>query len=371
MAHRRIKVMLALVLLIASTTIGAAEPGGNGDGLRNMQCGGACHGDASQNASSSLSLSIQYASQVWVGQPTEVTVIVSGLGEVHDHELLGVFLLSSTNANGDTPLSDGWEILSDGHGGTGNYVELTSIAGSDSIEHTWVLRTEDLGPKNMYASIHHGDSAGPSQGQPFFGISEGYEVEVAPLPENAPRLSAAFDPASTREVGVAIQVSIQTEHTQTVNVEWRAEDGAMMEATVNTTGDNEWVFTLPASLKPSSVQWRATLIGEGPEQTTPWFTMVAQTAPEEADSGPIYLQGLAMALLLFGAIIALQKPQRREEDTTKVYDNTAHIESTQSTDQEDAPAPLPEGGLPPGWTDEQWAWYGHEYLAGTYGGDQQ
>jgi hypothetical protein len=243
----------------------------------------------------------------------EVTVIVSGLGEVHDHELLGVFLLSSTNANGDTPLSDGWEILSDGHGGTGNYVEMTSIAGSDSIEHTWVLRTEDLGPKNMYASIHHGDSAGPSQGQPFFGISEGYEVEVAPLPENAPRLSAAFDPASTREVGVAIQVSIQTEHTQTVNVEWRAEDGAMMEATVNATGEDEWAFTLPASLKPSSVQWRATLIGEGPEQTTPWFTMVAQTAPIEADSGPIYLQGLAMALLLFGAVIALQKPQRREE----------------------------------------------------------
>ena len=360
--------MIALVLLIASTTSCAAGPGGIGDGFRDLQCCGACHGDASQIASSSLSLTIQYASQVWVGQPTEVTLIVSGLGEVHDHELLGVFLLSSTNANGDTPLSDGWEILSDGHGGTGNYVELTSISGSDSIEHTWVLRTEDLGPKNMYASVHHGDSAGPSQGQPFFGISEGYEVEVAPLPENAPRLSASFEPASTREVGVANQVSIQTEHTQTVNVEWRTEDGAMMEATVNTTGENEWVFTLPASLKPSSVQWRATLIGEGPEQTTPWFTMVAQTAPEEADNGPIYLQGLAMALLLFGAVIALQKPQRREEDSTKVYDNTAHIESIQSTDQGDAPAPLPEGGLPPGWTDEQWLHYGPDHLQQNYGG---
>ena len=45
--------------------------------------------------------------------------------------------------------------------------------------------------------------------------------------------------------------------------------------------------------------------------------------------------------------------------------------TAQSTDQEEAPAPLPEGGLPPGWTDEQWAWYGHEYLAGTYGGGQQ
>jgi hypothetical protein len=25
--------------------------------------------------------------------------------------------------------------------------------------------------------------------------------------------------------------------------------------------------------------------------------------------------------------------------------------------------PLPEGGLPDGWTTEQWKWYGHEYLA--------
>jgi hypothetical protein len=24
---------------------------------------------------------------------------------------------------------------------------------------------------------------------------------------------------------------------------------------------------------------------------------------------------------------------------------------------------LPEGGLPDGWTTEQWKWYGHEYLA--------
>ena len=25
--------------------------------------------------------------------------------------------------------------------------------------------------------------------------------------------------------------------------------------------------------------------------------------------------------------------------------------------------PLPEGGLPEGWTMDQWKWYGHEYLA--------
>ena len=26
--------------------------------------------------------------------------------------------------------------------------------------------------------------------------------------------------------------------------------------------------------------------------------------------------------------------------------------------------PLPPGGLPPGWTMEQWAWYGEDYLKG-------
>lgn len=25
--------------------------------------------------------------------------------------------------------------------------------------------------------------------------------------------------------------------------------------------------------------------------------------------------------------------------------------------------PIPASGLPPGWTEEQWKWYGHEWLA--------
>ena len=31
-------------------------------------------------------------------------------------------------------------------------------------------------------------------------------------------------------------------------------------------------------------------------------------------------------------------------------------------------APLPPGGLPPGWTMEQWHYYGEEYLEKFYGG---
>ena len=65
--NQRVKVLVLLIVLVTSTTFSAAEPGGNGDGLRDMQCGGACHGDAGQNATSLLTLSIEYPEQVWVG----------------------------------------------------------------------------------------------------------------------------------------------------------------------------------------------------------------------------------------------------------------------------------------------------------------
>ena len=30
-----------------------------------------------------------------------------------------------------------------------------------------------------------------------------------------------------------------------------------------------------------------------------------------------------------------------------------------------AAPPIPDSGLPPGWTDEQWSYYGQQYLDGT------
>ena len=90
---------------------------------------------------------------------------------------------------------------------------------------------------------------------------------------------------------------------------------------------------------------------------------------------PIYLQGFAMGLLLFGAVLLLQKRSTHPEEAMKIYDETSTIEAIESNQpSEQTPpsvAPLPEDGLPPGWTEEQWQWYGHEYLAGTYGGDGQ
>ena len=375
----RVKVLLLLLVLLGSTTFGAAEPGGNGDGLRDMQCGGACHGDAGQNATSSLSLSIETPEQVWAGQPTQVTIVAAGVDVSHDEDLVGLFLLSSTNANGDTPLSNGWEILSDGKGGTGNYVERSTDGSGVSLQHTWILRTDTLGEQTLFASVHHGDATGSSQGRPFFGISEAFVINIEPVPEDLPRLHENFVPLSMREVGEATLVELQTKFTETVAIEWQTEDGAILDAPVNASGEQLWEFSLPATLKPSSLQWRATFTGQGPEQTTPWFTLAAQITPAEVDDRPIYIQGLAMGLLLFGAVVALQKPRTNPETALKTFDQTAEIFTVQAAEPvaepvaaslSDAPAPIPEEGLPSGWTEEQWAWYGHEYLAGTYGGGQ-
>jgi hypothetical protein len=65
-------------------------------------------------------------------------------------------------------------------------------------------------------------------------------------------------------------------------------------------------------------------------------------------------------------------------DAESFYDDSSSIEDIAGMPQTQAPvaevaaaatqppaqtAPLPEGGLPAGWTMEQWQWYGHEWLA--------
>ena len=50
----RIHTTFVLLLLLLCSAFGAADPGGNGDSIQNMQCGGACHGDASINETSVL-----------------------------------------------------------------------------------------------------------------------------------------------------------------------------------------------------------------------------------------------------------------------------------------------------------------------------
>ena len=48
----RVIMISAMIILLGFTSFGGANPGGVGDGNFDMQCGGACHGDASQNQTS-------------------------------------------------------------------------------------------------------------------------------------------------------------------------------------------------------------------------------------------------------------------------------------------------------------------------------
>ena len=86
----RLTVFLVLAFLVPLHVSG--NPGGVGNGLEDMQCGGACHGDANQNATSNLGLNIQPAASVWAGQPAEIIVEISGIGIEHDVDVLGIFL---------------------------------------------------------------------------------------------------------------------------------------------------------------------------------------------------------------------------------------------------------------------------------------
>ena len=190
--------LLALTLLVPLHVSG--NPGGVGNSLENMQCGGACHGDANQNATSNLQLSLEPSGTVWAGQPTEITVQISGFDTSHDIDQIGIFLLSSTNANNDIPTTDGWSILSDGMGGSNNYIEYASVD-SNVLTHSWILRADEVGEKVLYVSVHHGDNSGTDAGSPFFGVSQAFEITVESIPENLQRIDPEYQPPTSREVG--------------------------------------------------------------------------------------------------------------------------------------------------------------------------
>ena len=80
-----------------------------------------------------------------------------------------------------------------------------------------------------------------------------------------------------------------------------------------------------------------------------------------------------------GIVLLLQTRLTKNPPVSK-YDDTSIVAASlalgdvqampQNTTTETTLAPIPEGGLPNGWTEEQWEWYGHDYLAGMYGGGQ-
>ena len=307
---QKLVVLLALSLLAPLHVSG--NPGGVGNGLENMQCGGACHGDANQNATSNLQLSLQQSGTVWVGQPAEITVQITGFDTSHSIDQIGIFLLSSTNANGDIPTTDGWSILSDGMGGSNNYIEYASID-STTLTHAWILRADQIGEKTLYVSVHHGDNSGSDAGSPFFGVSQAFSVTVEPIPENLQRINPDYEPPTSREIGQSTNLCLETIATSDVVIEWREPSGqAVQLETIQNNGC--WQAELPSALTTSAIEWRAILDGEGPQQTTPWFSLTSVEPTWEADETALLLQSIAHLVLFFGLVLLVRKPKQNEDE---------------------------------------------------------
>ena len=307
---QKLVLLLALLLLVPLHVSG--NPGGVGNSLENMQCGGACHGDANQNATSNLQLSLQPSGTVWAGQPTEITVQISGFDTSHDIDQIGIFLLSSTNANNDIPTTDGWSILSDGMGGSNNYIEYASVD-SNVLTHSWILRADEVGEKILYVSVHHGDNSGTDAGSPFFGVSQAFEINVEAIPENLQRIDPEYQPPASREVGESTTLCLKTISASDVVIEWREPSGESYQ--VETTQNNGcWNAVLPSALSVSTIEWRAILDGEGPQQTTPWFSLASVEPTWKADETALLLQSIAHLVLFFGLVLLVRKPKQIDDE---------------------------------------------------------
>ena len=88
---------------------------------------------------------------------------------------------------------------------------------------------------------------------------------------------------------------------------------------------------------------------------TPWFRIAAQEPVLNINQLHMYVQSLAFCVF-FGAIILTLHVRFMAENSDQLPTDLHSEEEIVS-----GSLPLPEGGLPSGWTMEQWKWYGHEY----------
>ena len=353
----RISIVLSLVMLLAFTSLGGANPGGVGDGNFDMQCGGACHGDASQNQTSPAMLELSIDGDAYLGLPVSITASVSGI-QFSSSDAIGLFLLTDVTGHSDLPEDGGWKVISDVNGGDNNYVEIQGSSLDEAYTISWTVKPTVIESSTFYLSIHHG-----GQNTPYFAISSGLNIDVLPVPDNLPRLSSDYSPIISRDLGQQTTIPVSTSDVNQLTIEWRLSDRPSNTINATIVDNNSWEFELPPALQPSIIEWRAVMDGDGPTQITPWFRIAAQEPVLQVNQLQVYLQSFAFCIFFLTLVLTLQSRYLSNQE-----DLPMEIDQTNFMPQQETPAggtlPLPEGGLPDGWTNEQWKWYGHEYLEG-------
>ena len=117
-----------------------------------------------------------------------------------------------------------------------------------------------------------------------------------------------------REVGQVTKFQLSTEDADTVVVEWRIDGGVANQAIVTGDAVNGFMVELPTANQPSTMQWRAVLDGEGPQQTSPWFTLVTNEQGFSIDETAVYLQAISVLIFFAGLTVLLQTRNRTNQN---------------------------------------------------------
>jgi len=337
----RLLVLATIAAMLLATQGTVANPGGEGDGNRDFTCGGSCHGDPGLSAPSSATISISSSNTAFTGTAYQFETMIE-IPEISHSRLLGVFLLSSTNGNGDHPDDYGWNILQDPAGTSANYVEVI-VPNSGSVSLSWVLNApEAAGDFDLLVAIHHG--AGYPGDVAYLGVSDTHSVEVNPVPANLPGFAPDWTAPHYRVTGDTSPVSLMTQNTTDVVVEWKLEGESLSHTAIVEAGaENEWLVQLPATMGDGRIVYRVTTSNGEFDVVQPWLTM--GTIPPEFD-GSLWgarAQGFAGAFMIIALMANLQgmlQPARRKDD----LDQTAEVEAAETSTAEAVmpePAPVP------------------------------
>lgn len=328
----RILALATITLMLIATQGTVANPGGNGDSNRDFVCGGSCHGDPSLSAPSTATISITSGNTAFTGTAYQLDTTIE-IDLISPSRILGVFLLSSTNGNGDNPEDQGWNIIQDPSGTTVNYVEVI-VPTNGVVSLSWVLTApEQVGDTDLIVAIHHGAGY---QGLAYLGVSDPHSISIDPVPDNLPGFVLDWSAPNYRVTGDTSPVSVLTQNTTEISVEWKLEGESMTHpATVEAGMENEWLVHLPATMGDGRIVYRVTTSNGEFDVIQPWLTM--GTVPPQFDGSLMgaRAQGFAGAFMIVALMVSLQgllQPAKRKHE----LDQTEEVEAAEDPPVESA-----------------------------------